>query len=472
MPGAVCSHRLVILLIPAVYAHKKPGNLALCRFGNAGTQCLGWLDINRPFDDYMKVVPDLDPPLNWRFEDGLLKAVGDDGYASDLCLGPNRNVTFLKPKSCVPYELVLQDCPLPMEQLSADSSAGTSNDGVWRVPSDPARHMKFRIDSDGRVKSLAPVLSLGKDLVTDSPYCVTTMQWKNDKNIKTYLIPCIEKDYNTGNTTNAVDALQNTTTTYYKRYSHGFMKPENRENQEFHIPRGSTFDSFLLPWVDPFRPSWADGSDSGDLKVAFQIGNGPDVTNLQSHKLSMKQEDGQVVSGKGGCNNIHLDASHRSGILSLSHSDFGRANGRVEMELIAYDSVVSERLLASTLVVVPNQPSSIGLVLSLTAGIIGLLLIAGASMCFYRRNNLIVNSAFDKNGNALDDDETNRNAIKSAGKTTEGDRNESNAAAELNNDDDIEQNTAADTASEAGSEDKSEATDNSSKNNDGTQDNQ
>lgn len=405
----------------------------------------------------MKVVPDLEPPLNWRYEDGLMKAVGDDGYASDLCLGPSRNVTFLKPKSCIPYELVLQDCPLPMEQVTVDSSTSTSNDGAWQVPSDPARHMKFRIDSDGRIKSLAPVLSLGKDLVVGSPYCLTTMQWKNDRNVKTYLIPCIEKE-DTSNT-NVADVLQNSTSAnYYKKYSHSFMKPENRENQEFYIPQGSTFDSFLLPWTD--------GSCSGDLKVAFQIGNDPGITSLQSHKLSLKQ-DGQVKSGKGGCNTIYLDAFDRSGILSLSQSDFGNVNGRVEMELISYNSVVSERLLASTLVGVPKQPSSIGLILSLTAGIVGLLVIAGASMWFYRRN-LTSNSSFDKNGIAMGDDKTNQEVIKSVGKSMEGGRNKSNDDAELDDDDDIEQNTAADTASETGSDDKSEASD-SSNNNDGTQ---
>jgi hypothetical protein len=135
---------------------------------------------------------------NWNYENGFLRTSitstndnedEDENVSSttDLCLGLSSGVTYLKEKSCSPYELVLQDCPTTITKTTTTSTT-TDDDDETMTLVDTTRHMRFLVTNDGRIQSLAPVLDCyGEDVMITNPYCLTI---NNNNSNKAYLMPC------------------------------------------------------------------------------------------------------------------------------------------------------------------------------------------------------------------------------------------------------------------------------------------
>jgi len=286
-----------------------PGNLALCSRTASSAQsrsCLGWIDIPSTAEGtstgiaVMGELPTTTESLNWRFEDGLLKAVGSDGFATDRCLGPSKGITSFDTSAFQPYELVLQDCPVDKSIKNQNifshdtfSDAQRLIDGSTSVATTRAvtfkdedqketqseiqktaldephhRHMRFLVGGDGRIRSLAPVFDPNsttpkRDLVAGQQFCVTAGA-ANDANA--YLVPCFEHEdethiYNHDNKNNVEES------------SHQIFQGQQ---QLFEPDERSFFDSFLLDWQnsgdDETDTTDADNAQAQDIQLAYQIG--------------------------------------------------------------------------------------------------------------------------------------------------------------------------------------------------------
>lgn len=93
----------------------------------------------------------------WKYEDDLIKSV----WNSERCLGPTTDQLTARPYA---FRLLLQDCPPPLSNSRSTPSF---------------RHMRFIINRNGQIQSLAPVIDSdsygegGQDIRSSSPYCLT-----------------------------------------------------------------------------------------------------------------------------------------------------------------------------------------------------------------------------------------------------------------------------------------------------------
>jgi len=339
----------------SVLAGQKPGNLALCRtdVSASATECLGWIDIERPFEDIMKPLPMringsgktvVDHTLNWRYEDGLLRSVGQDGYATDLCLGPNTTVTALDGYTLNPYELFLQDCPgvqrikenvfdhgttARTRSRTASSIATRTSDETTPVEdtatASPTRHMRFLIVGDGRVVSLVPVFdpkNPGKDIIAEKPFCVTIMKWGEDQHTKAYLIPC--RDDNSYNEVRDKEI--------------GRIEEQIRPQQQFFDTSArSSFESFIFNWQNEC---------DNTVQFAYQIGHNGASSSTDNEKNYDRFDSFQIKVMSDGNPELNQDPSlmfeatvspgygtSQSGISSFPLSNFQVA-GSMEAHLI------------------------------------------------------------------------------------------------------------------------------------------
>jgi len=327
----------------------QTGNLALCQNGydSDGPECLGSLDTERPLDD--STMPRVDggigdeaseTALNWRFEDGLLRSIGPDGYATDLCLGPSNSITTLDGSTCKPYELVLQDCP-GVETSNKENifeRDDTSNNIAPTTPTTSERHMQFLVVGDGRVQSLAPVLSEGKDVIADKPFCVTIMKLQDDNHSNAYLMPC----HDPNNSQGTKECLQNLLVFSWK--------------QDFDTDAESSFEPFL---------SNLKSEDESMLQLAYQIGNHETtssdknddqfdsfVIRVTSDVDSSLNQDPAVVFET----TVSTGSDSRSGIFSYPLSSF-RVAGGMEGHLIrtSRDGLESSWLASTSFVVLETS---------------------------------------------------------------------------------------------------------------------
>ena len=296
---------------------RMPGNLALCQTTDeiTGPECLNVEGLGE-----VSLQERGTEDLNWRFEDGLLRAVNTNGYATDQCLGPNQDVTNLDSQSDTPYELVLQDCPARLQSDTANIFS--HNDGVTPRIEDEviesigeAFHMRYLIVGDGHIQSLAPV----KD---GEAFCVTAMKWGDVVYTNAVLAPCVDGD--------AASDLE------------GSIQPEQ---QLFDMNAGSSFDPFLFS---------REGEDKSTVEFAYQIGKvGPFATGIperyDSYVIKVVTEDITLLSET----TVAKGASATSGLVSLSDFD---ASGTMEAHLIgvAKGGLVSS-WLASTSFEVGNK---------------------------------------------------------------------------------------------------------------------
>mmetsp|Transcript_11507 Transcript_11507/g.29125 ORF Transcript_11507/g.29125 Transcript_11507/m.29125 type:complete len:509 (-) Transcript_11507:161-1687(-) len=273
---------------------RKPGNLALCQTTDeiAGPECLNFQGLGE-VGFQIRSTED----LNWRFEDGLLRAVNTNGHATDQCLGPNQEVTNPDPQSDTPYELILQDCPARLQSDTANIFS--HNDGVTPRMEDEviesieeAFHMRYLIVGDGRIQSLAPV----KD---GKAFCVTAMKWGDVVYTNAVLAPCVDAASDLGG------SIQ-------------------REQQFFDMNAGSSFDPFLFS---------RKGEEKSTVEFAYQIGKvGPLATGIPERYDSyvikvVTEEDLTLLSETTVAEGVNAT----SGLVLLS--DFG-ASGKMEAHLI------------------------------------------------------------------------------------------------------------------------------------------
>lgn len=280
------------------------GNLALCQTTeeNTRTECL---DVEPWGETIMqeRLGEGSMGTLNWRFDNGFLRAVNRDGYATDECLGLSQNVTTLNGDTTTPYELFLQNCP---ETPTADAENIFSHDESENStaprtenedPIDQALHMRFLVVGDGRIISLAPVQ--GK---ADETFCVTAMKWGDVVYTNAVLAPCLK-----GDETLEVAGVS-----------------IQQEQQVFNATAGSSFEPFLF-----HLPS----QDKSGVEFAYQLGyTGPlsPETSEQYDSFVIKvvtEGDLSLLSEttvSGGVNAT-------SGFLSLSNFD---SFGKMEAHLI------------------------------------------------------------------------------------------------------------------------------------------
>jgi len=321
--------------------------------------------------------------LNWRFEDGFLRAIGSNGYATDRCLGPAKGITALNGNTSEPYELVVQDC---IDRNVYDRENIFEHSGVIQrtpttsrhqtttttTPKEVGRHMKFLVVGDGRVQSLAPVLDSnhpGKDIINDKPFCLTAMKWDGDEHTKAYLIPCRESG------TESEDTVDTT--------SDNFQERVRLQQQLFDIDNRSSYESFLFEF---------DSADYRFLQLAYQIGyNG----NSAAANTEAKHYDGfdsyAIRVMTGGDSSLDQDPKFifersvspgpdsKSGIVLYPFSYFGIA-GQMEAHLIGTSrNGLESSWLASTSFVVSESDIN-----PLTNGVTWALVTFSAFMaCYY-----------------------------------------------------------------------------------------
>ncbi len=389
---------------------KMPGNLALCSRTASTNEsenlsCLGWIDTNidtsidTNVDTNINSVAAMKPltnqdPLNWHFRDGLLRAVGTDGFATDLCLGPT--LLSLEANSFSPYELVLQDCPYNSSNSAIGRDSITENifdHDTFRIErrsdenaSAPAtarsvnldekekqeqqqqqqqhdqdqlqqRHMRFIIGGDGRVRSLAPVFdpdSPKKDIVAEQPFCVTADMDAE----RAYLVPCFEHQDEThvynNNSNNTLEESSTTTT-------HRIFKGEQ---QLFQPDARTSFDSFLLNFDTVNN---AETTQAQELRLAYQIGyHGPFASHYDPTFDRFDSFAIRVTDEKDSTTPAVFEStlSQQSGIRTFPLSKFGisTSNGNGEQTnmgayLLGRSSTgsVPTGVLASTSFLVANN---------------------------------------------------------------------------------------------------------------------
>ena len=354
----------------------QTGNLALCQNGydNDGPECLGSLDAEGPLDNVMTQRVDggvedeaNETALNWRFEDGLLRSIGPDGYATDLCLGPSNSVTTLDGSICKPYELVLQDCPGVQTSNTENIFERDETSNNIAPPPPPTttttpseRHMQFLVVGDGRVQSLAPVLSEGKDVIADKPFCVTIMKLEDDKNSSAYLMPC----HDPTNSQKTKECLQSLLVFSWK--------------QSFDIDAESSFEPFL---------SNLKSEDESVLELAYQIGNHGPISSDKNDEpfdsfvirvttdgdASLDQDPAVVFE-----RTVSTGPDSMGGIFSYPLSSF-RVAGGMEAHLIGtFRNGLETSWLASTSFEVPETVTH-----TLSNGWIWALVVFSSFMAFY-----------------------------------------------------------------------------------------
>jgi len=177
----------------------------------------------------MKSKLDQGASMNWRFEDGLLRAVDAYGNATDRCLGPS--VTILDSNHDTPYGLVLQDCPESEREniFSRDDAEDVVSPRTEQVDEKQignGRHMRFVFLGDGRIQSLAPVDGQGD--IESSAFCMSGMHFGSVGEPNVYLVPC----------------------------------HEDRDEQLFTVDAGSSFEPYLLDLR----------ADQETVELAYQLG--------------------------------------------------------------------------------------------------------------------------------------------------------------------------------------------------------
>ena len=283
---------------------RERGNLGLCQ----NTECMGKSSSGA---GVMKAPIEGETSLQWRFEDGLLRALDLDGYATDRCLGPS--ATSLERNHVTPYGLVLQACPdTTHENIFAHhdennlvTSRTIENDDK-KAYAGIGRHMRFVVVGDGNIQSLAPVRG-----EADSAFCVTAMTWGSIGDTNAFLAPCLS----------------------------------DRREQVFDIDAGSSFEPFLLN---------LQSADERIVEFAYQLGYDGASSNAGGF-------DSYVINVTCDCDKAFLSevtlpggSSPTSGTLSLSLSDFDMNGsdvvGRLEAHLmgISRDELKSRSSLAST----------------------------------------------------------------------------------------------------------------------------
>lgn len=358
----------------------EPGNLALCQTTRSieSTECLGW-HIGDKVDDVMKPLSEITDGegnvLNWRFEDGFLRAVGSDGHATDRCLGPAAGVTTLNGNTSEPYELVVQDCPDRgvhngeniFEHGAVIKTPKTSP--TETTPEEVARHMKFLVVGDGRVQSLARVSGSktpGKDIINDKPFCLTAMKWDGDEHTKAYLIPCREFGIESEDVDTTSDNLE---------------ERVRLQQQLFDIDNRSSYDSFLFE---------LHSEDQRYLQLAYQIGyNGNSAANREAKNYD-RFDSFLIRVMSGGDSSPDQDPNFvfertvspgpdsNSGIVVYPFSNFGTA-GRMEAHLLGTSrNGLETSWLASTSFVVSDSD-----VKPLTNSVTWALVTFSAFMAFY-----------------------------------------------------------------------------------------
>jgi len=304
------------------------GNLALCQTTNenTSTECL---DVEPWGETIMqeRLGEGSIGVLNWRFENGLLRAVNRDGYATDECLGLSQNVTTLNGDTVTPYELFLQNCPenamidaeniFAHDELENSIAPSTENEG----PIDQALHMRFLIVGDGRIISLAPIR--GENVQS---FCVTAMKWGDVVYTNAVLAPCLENDE----------------TLDLAGVSIG------QEQQDFNATVGSSFDPFLL-----HLPS----NDKSGVELAYQIGyNGaisPETPETyDSYVIKVVTESDLSLLSE---TTVSEGVNATSGFLTLPEID---ATGKMEAHLIGISrGGLESDWLASTSFELPSTVS-------------------------------------------------------------------------------------------------------------------
>ena len=277
-------------------------------------------------------------PLNWHFQDGLLRAVGTDGFATDFCLGPT--LLSLETNAFSPYELVLQDCPYNNSAIGRDSitenifdrdtfsierQSGESTSAVATARSanfeeqnqqeqkqkqeqaqSQQRHMRFIIGGDGRVRSLAPVFdpnSPKKDLVAEQPFCVTADMDAE----RAYLVPCFEHQDETHVYNNDGTLEESSSSTITHRIFKG-------EQQLFQPDARTSFDSFLLHF-----------EETDTVQLAYQIGyHGPFASHYDPTFDRLDSFAIRVTNEKDNTPAVFESTlSQQSGIRTFPLSNFG-----------------------------------------------------------------------------------------------------------------------------------------------------
>jgi len=248
----------------------QSGNLALCISKSSNNnideeKCLDSLDgllkpLSRAINDD-NGEETMARVLNWRYENGLLRAVVDGNRREEqLCLGPTAKA--LSTKWSKPHEMVLQDCP--WERNMSPAEREEQNSILAKT-----REMRFLITEEGRVQSLAAVFDpeIGLEETSTNPYCLTIMKDEVDVSEKAYLVPCQETD---------------------NRDFNQALEADDEHALWSDVPKPQVFDiygtysgSFLMP----FRPIWA---YKETVELAYQVGL----------PLSKKEEDSHV-SAKG-----------------------------------------------------------------------------------------------------------------------------------------------------------------------------
>ncbi len=300
-----------------------PANLALCTSSQRTSEsqvpnCLEWETATSSavvLPTTTESITNNQQQLQWRFEEGLLRSVGDDGFASSLCLGPKTSTLFTN--AITPYELVLQTCPgmeggsdlaNPKENIFSHHASAAVNSvqagfeeqqqqalSIQQQESELAeqdedrfldRHMRFLIGGDGRIRSLATVLdsnsssSSSNDLVAEQPFCITAASYS-----KAYLVPCMDHhEDETRVYSNAKEATEQPSPRSVPQIFKG-------DQQIFEQTSNSFYDSFLLDWKNV--PATQDTTtNSSTIQLAYQIGfQGPDASITSAVGPSLEDYD-------------------------------------------------------------------------------------------------------------------------------------------------------------------------------------
>ncbi len=353
-----------------------PANLALCRRPSESQvpSCLEWETETSSETNSAVVKPSTEQQLKWRFEEGILRSIGDDGFASSLCLGPKTHTLFSD--ALAPYELILQTCPGAINQeqpkeniFSHHTSASSTIDSVqvgFEEQQQQAlsiqqeseqdkdrlldRHMRFLIGGDGRIRSLARVLdsntsNTSSDLVAEKPFCLTVAS------SKIYLVPCMDHP----DETRVYSSAAENTELPSPRSAPQIFKGD----QQFLEPTAnSSFDSFVLDWQN------SQSTPDETVHLAYQIGfHGPAATNtpsmdtnqFDSFAMRVKPMDSEQQSD---VLETTLEPGQTSGVRTYPASSFGfnddHDNGQEVANMGAYlvgkpsNPSISAGVLAST----------------------------------------------------------------------------------------------------------------------------
>ncbi len=395
---------------------RMPGNVALCSRTATSTEsksCLGWIEGSDETSRastasagiaVMKELSTTTDSLNWRFENGLLKAVGSDGFATNRCLGPSMRITSFETNAFEPYELILQDCPGDSDSakkqnifshdtfssaqrlIDESTSVATTRSVTFKeedqkqvqneiqetTQEEPHhRHMQFLVGGDGRIRSLAPVFdpnssSPNRDLVVEQQFCVTAGA-ANDA--KAYLVPCFEHEDET-------HVYNHKNKNSLEESSHQIFQGQQ---QLFDPDERSFFDSFLLDWQnsedDEADTEDADNAQAQDIQLAYQIGYHGSLSSHQDAIFDQFNSFAIRVTSEGKREDntpaifeTTLAQDQRSGIRTYPLSTFGPYNSNSnngESEMGAYllgrstTGSVPTGMLASTSFVVYNNGTAV-----------------------------------------------------------------------------------------------------------------